>query len=559
MNEHSMGSKSRLQLKVLLLIAFCVFLGVTTGYSRDIEDYRFSAHVYAYDYEGNRLSNARITLEWRAHAEVGSVDLSDSIQGYTDSNGYIYLEHFFFDHKPVLEWMRASAYKAGFYVSSSSGTHTTTNHTMYPQFWLKEDSNGNTIYDGYEQPLAEKFCPIVYMHNKNYQFPTKVEDVYGYNNLALQSQDSNAYAPLPVTTHNPATWESWYATQMAGKIPQVYYQIARQSFQEYGIGTNTWYVVQYWFYYPINDACNLHEGDWEHIDVIVDSPNPAQADPFLVVYNRHRTRTPIMWANVQKSGNHPYVYVGGKVKVRTLIGNKSREPRLDATWGNSGEITGGSFPYPGNHYNVDYSMSASEGRLLGIIAMRADEEIVAGSSYDHNQYNLDSLTLNNYPWMSYKGYWGVSNDTIKSHTSYESLTITVVTFGWVIINKTVTFPEFSNPPRFPYGRERDDFGKVVMYGNSESGKLYGSFSDDVYWLIRYAVLGDTHVKIRIYNVLGREVKTLVNSIKSDGYYEISWNWLNNSNVRVAYNNAYYYKIDVTPNNLVMHSAALIEK
>jgi len=29
------------------------------------------------------------------------------------------------------------------------------------------------------------------------------------------------------------------------------------------------FVIQYWFFYPFNDGANNHEGDWEHINVIV--------------------------------------------------------------------------------------------------------------------------------------------------------------------------------------------------------------------------------------------------------------------------------------------------
>ena len=35
-------------------------------------------------------------------------------------------------------------------------------------------------------------------------------------------------------------------------------------------------VLQYWFFYPYNDAGNVHEGDWEHIDVVV---TPRAAAP----------------------------------------------------------------------------------------------------------------------------------------------------------------------------------------------------------------------------------------------------------------------------------------
>jgi hypothetical protein len=38
-------------------------------------------------------------------------------------------------------------------------------------------------------------------------------------------------------------------------------------------------VMQYWFFYPYNDAGNIHEGDWEHINVVVTSKEQG-AEPF---------------------------------------------------------------------------------------------------------------------------------------------------------------------------------------------------------------------------------------------------------------------------------------
>ncbi len=36
-------------------------------------------------------------------------------------------------------------------------------------------------------------------------------------------------------------------------------------------------VLQYWFFYPYNDGGNNHEGDWEHIHVIVSPRKPGGA------------------------------------------------------------------------------------------------------------------------------------------------------------------------------------------------------------------------------------------------------------------------------------------
>lgn len=38
------------------------------------------------------------------------------------------------------------------------------------------------------------------------------------------------------------------------------------------------FVLQYWFYYPTNDAGNVHEGDWEHLNVMI-APRDRVTEP----------------------------------------------------------------------------------------------------------------------------------------------------------------------------------------------------------------------------------------------------------------------------------------
>jgi hypothetical protein len=42
-------------------------------------------------------------------------------------------------------------------------------------------------------------------------------------------------------------------------------------------------------------------------------------------------------------------------------------------------------------------------------------------------------------------------------------------------------------------------------------------------VIRYALPGTCNIRIRIYNLLGQEVASLVNGIQNAGYYEVAWN------------------------------------
>lgn len=73
-------------------------------------------------------------------------------------------------------------------------------------------------------------------------------------------------------------------------------------------------VIQYWFFYPFNNSGNRHEGDWEHINVVVSSENVADARIERVEYYFHEkvevARTAGQDYEVVDS-THPVVYVGG--------------------------------------------------------------------------------------------------------------------------------------------------------------------------------------------------------------------------------------------------------
>jgi hypothetical protein len=73
-------------------------------------------------------------------------------------------------------------------------------------------------------------------------------------------------------------------------------------------------VIQYWFFYPFNFSGNRHEGDWEHINVVVDSGNVARAHLIRVEYYYHKEVRVAYTPNVDfevVDATHPVVYVGG--------------------------------------------------------------------------------------------------------------------------------------------------------------------------------------------------------------------------------------------------------
>jgi hypothetical protein len=100
-------------------------------------------------------------------------------------------------------------------------------------------------------------------------------------------------------------------------------------------------AIQYWFYFPFNEWINHHEGDWEHINVILEGPShlSATADFHAVGYEFyfHGWRTNpdrvVRVADSAGAGDHVVVYVGGR--GRFLL------------W--SGSQSGGSYPLPANY------------------------------------------------------------------------------------------------------------------------------------------------------------------------------------------------------------------
>ncbi len=63
--------------------------------------------------------------------------------------------------------------------------------------------------------------------------------------------------------------------------------------------------------------------------------------------------------------------------------------------------------------------------------------------------------------------------------------------------------------------------------------------------IRYSVKENSHILIKIYDVLGREVKTLVNREVNTGQYSVRWNGENNAGQKVS-SGIYLYRIEALP-------------
>ena len=73
-------------------------------------------------------------------------------------------------------------------------------------------------------------------------------------------------------------------------------------------------ALQYWFFYVFNDWNNLHEGDWEMIQLVFDAPTAAaalQTKPVEVGYSQHEGAERAAWDDPKLEridGTHPVVH-----------------------------------------------------------------------------------------------------------------------------------------------------------------------------------------------------------------------------------------------------------
>jgi opacity protein-like surface antigen len=99
-------------------------------------------------------------------------------------------------------------------------------------------------------------------------------------------------------------------------------------------------VIQYWYFYPFNDFIGNHEGDWEHVNVVL---TPDRSDVAEVHYYFHRRSIALPQGKYRPEimdGTHPVVYVGGRMynildfPIRILRGERN-------------EGSHGTYPFPG--------------------------------------------------------------------------------------------------------------------------------------------------------------------------------------------------------------------
>lgn len=255
-----------------------------------------------------------------------------------------------------------------------------------------------TVYSDIE--LAKRFTPVLYFHPDEIFRPQPVDILVQSSRLRENRSfwfDTNilTFVQLDdlVTYHEPNFFlDIWYGN--SGESDYKNYTAHRQYYLDHldpenggpqisayahviHDDSNNKIIIQYWLFYYYNDWFNKHEGDWELIEIILDT----NYLPEWVICSQHHGGTKRTWAATQIEENtHPVIYVA--------LGSHA-----NYFWGN--EI------YP-NGMNIGNSRleildrTGDVGRVIPRVILLPSREEAATNSDPIGSLN----------WIIFKGHWG---------------------------------------------------------------------------------------------------------------------------------------------------------
>ena len=103
-------------------------------------------------------------------------------------------------------------------------------------------------------------------------------------------------------------YERWARRITGSRAPALYAHVATDP------GYPGKLALQYWIFYPYNDWNNLHEGDWETVQLVFDAATAAEAltrEPVSIGYSQHEGAERADWDDDKLElvdGRHPVVY-----------------------------------------------------------------------------------------------------------------------------------------------------------------------------------------------------------------------------------------------------------
>jgi hypothetical protein len=186
-----------------------------------------------------------------------------------------------------------------------------------------------------ETALAERYAPVVRLVEQEEECgpgepyrPLDVEALFDEPTVALRGPwgggDLVTIGPaanelsrglfeyhldFPGDALNPGCdYEKWGRRIEQGREPTVYAHVAAEK------GKPGRLALQYWIFYVFNDWNNLHEGDWEMIQLVFAADDAAEAlatEPVEVGYSQHEGAEAAGWDDEKLElvdGTHPVVH-----------------------------------------------------------------------------------------------------------------------------------------------------------------------------------------------------------------------------------------------------------
>ncbi len=178
--------------------------------------------------------------------------------------------------------------------------------------------------------LARKYAPVMYLKSQEQPcdangepfLPAPIDVTFdprvllrregadpqpGLDLPDLFTADPTTYIDLPGHPREPGCiYERDFKEVMGDQRPVVYAHIATEEGKP-GL------ALQYWFFFWFNDYNNVHEGDWEGIQLRFAASTPEEAlaqEPIEVAYSQHEGGETADWNSpkLDRVGDHPVVY-----------------------------------------------------------------------------------------------------------------------------------------------------------------------------------------------------------------------------------------------------------
>ena len=242
-----------------------------------------------------------------------------------------------------------------------------------------------------EEELAERYAPVVRLVEQPEECgpgepyrPIDVEAIFDEETVSLRgpwrSNDLVEIGPsaddlgrglyeynldFPGDALNPGCdYELWARRITADTEPTVYAHVAQEAAYPDRL------ALQYWFYYPFNDWNNLHEGDWEMIQLVFDGRTrrggARDASPVEVGYSQHEGAERAEWGDDEardRRRHAPGRLPGGRVARELLLGAGSSSAARPQQGVGCDDTTG---PQRGAAPGVAHRSRATGGRARGL-------------------------------------------------------------------------------------------------------------------------------------------------------------------------------------------------